>query len=108
MPERIQLRRTKGWRKPLGAVKVDRSTRWGNPYVVDTARALSPEHRAQLGRLAVDNFRRNLLGLVELPQFVLPFTIDDVRRELRGKDLACWCKPAAVCHADVLLEVANG
>ncbi len=30
MPERILLRRTKGWRMPEGAVKVDRSTKWGN------------------------------------------------------------------------------
>jgi hypothetical protein len=27
--------------------------------------------------------------------------------ELRGKNLACWCKPGAPCHADVLLELAN-
>lgn len=33
-PKRIQLQRTKGWRMPAGAVKVDRSTRWGNPYKV--------------------------------------------------------------------------
>lgn len=26
---------------------------------------------------------------------------------LRGKNLACWCKPDARCHADVLLELAN-
>lgn len=26
---------------------------------------------------------------------------------LRGKNLACWCKPGAPCHADVLLELAN-
>jgi Domain of unknown function (DUF4326) len=38
----------------------------------------------------------------------LPFTIDDVRRKLKGKDLICWCKPGAPCHADVLLAVANG
>jgi hypothetical protein len=31
----------------------------------------------------------------------------DVRRELRGKDLACWCPLDAPCHADVLLELAN-
>ena len=37
----------------------------------------------------------------------LPFTIDDVRRELKGKDLVCWCKPGAPCHADVLLAVTN-
>ena len=26
---------------------------------------------------------------------------------LRGKDLACWCKPGEPCHADVLIELAN-
>lgn len=28
--------------------------------------------------------------------------------KLRGKNLACWCKPDAPCHADVLLELASG
>jgi hypothetical protein len=27
--------------------------------------------------------------------------------ELRGKNLACWCKPGSPCHADVLLDLAN-
>lgn len=27
---------------------------------------------------------------------------------LRGKDLACWCRLDQPCHADVLLEMANG
>ena len=31
-PTRIQLRRTKGWRMPENTVKVDRTTRWGNPF----------------------------------------------------------------------------
>ena len=31
---------------------------------------------------------------------------DDLR-ELRGKDLACWCPLDKPCHADVLLEIAN-
>jgi hypothetical protein len=30
------------------------------------------------------------------------------RRDLRGKNLACWCDADAPCHADVLLEIANG
>ena len=34
MPQRIQLKRTKGWRMPDDTVKVDRSSRWGNPFVV--------------------------------------------------------------------------
>ena len=28
--------------------------------------------------------------------------------ELRGKDLACFCPLTAKCHADLLLEIANG
>ena len=27
---------------------------------------------------------------------------------LRGKTLACWCQLDQPCHADVLLELANG
>lgn len=27
--------------------------------------------------------------------------------ELRGKNLACWCRMGESCHADVLLEMAN-
>lgn len=34
-PQRIQLRRTKGWRKPEGAVVVARPSKWGNPFPVD-------------------------------------------------------------------------
>jgi hypothetical protein len=28
--------------------------------------------------------------------------------ELRGKNLACYCAPTDACHADVLLQIANG
>ena len=34
MPLRIQLSRRKGWRMPPNTVKVDRTTKWGNPFVV--------------------------------------------------------------------------
>lgn len=27
--------------------------------------------------------------------------------ELRGKDLACWCRLDQICHADSLLDAAN-
>lgn len=38
----------------------------------------------------------------------LKVTAEDIRRELAGKDLACWCPLGQPCHADVLLEIANG
>ena len=34
MAERIQRRRTKGWRMPPGAVNVTRPSDWGNPFRV--------------------------------------------------------------------------
>lgn len=27
--------------------------------------------------------------------------------ELKGKNLACWCKEGSPCHGDVILEIAN-
>jgi hypothetical protein len=37
----------------------------------------------------------------------LAITVEDVKRELRGRDLACYCPLDGPCHADVLLAVAN-
>lgn len=91
MPERIQLRRTKGWRMPPNTVKVDRSTEWGNPFSV------TPEYSAED---AVRDFRSYVEGGL-LNGVGYPLTA------LRGKNLACWCKPGEPCHADVLLEMAN-
>lgn len=36
-----------------------------------------------------------------------PPTIDAIRAELGGKNLACFCPLDEPCHADVLLELAN-
>lgn len=106
-PQRIQRRRTAGWRMPAGAVYVGRPTRWGNPntirgsYVIDWTGA---EHYCAPGEVrgvAVRLYREDF----EQDRFSV--TPEDARRELAGKDLACWC-PAGPCHADVLLEIAAG
>jgi Domain of unknown function (DUF4326) len=94
MPSRIQRQRSRGWRQPINAIYVGRPTKWGNPYKVGVGHHTAEE--------AVNLYRRDLIA------GSLPLTIDDVRRELKGKELICWCKPGAPCHADVLLEVANG
>lgn len=92
IPTRIQLRRTRGWRKPAGAVVVARPSRWGNPFIISDR---------QTRQQAVDNYRTALLD------GRLQNSIDRARRELGGRDLACWCPLDQPCHADVLLEVAN-
>lgn len=96
-PERIQLSRRRGWRIPEGAVSVARPHRYGNPFVVGT-----PENGGNIGpKTAVAMFRAALLD------GRLQFSVAEVRRELRGRSLACWCRLDEPCHADVLLEVAN-
>jgi len=35
-----------------------------------------------------------------------PDLVARARRELKGKTLGCWCKPAA-CHGDVIAEVVD-
>jgi hypothetical protein len=106
MPERVQLSRARGWRKPEGAVVVSRPSKWGNPYKLTDYPTAMPmaDRRAH----AIDSFRRLLLGQIELPAVETSVMAEDVRRELRGKDLACWCRIGEPCHADVLLEIANG
>jgi hypothetical protein len=38
--------------------------------------------------------------------YIAGVTEADIKRELKGKDLICFCAPKP-CHADVLLEIAN-
>ncbi|MFI7446038.1 DUF4326 domain-containing protein [Nonomuraea sp. NPDC049714] len=33
--------------------------------------------------------------------------VEQARRELAGKDLACWCRPGDPCHGDVWLDVLD-
>jgi hypothetical protein len=108
MLQRIQLRRTKGWRMPANTAKVDRSTRWGNPfhthgdgYPMDRAAACAAFERQLVTSGA---FRSG-------PRFPMT-TLADIRKQLRDKNLACWCPLPAegepdLCHAAVLLRLAN-
>lgn len=103
-PTRVRLRRTKGRRKPEGAVVVARPTRWGNPFALDRYRqAGGPQPTEVLRARAVADFRRELLAgrLEGYPG------LGEIRAELAGRDLACWCPENEPCHADVLLELAN-
>lgn len=125
-PQRIQLRRTRGWRKPEGAVIVARPSKWGNPfrvyrcaccghwdvrdengvtYLIDhpAARTIRPypSGRREAVALAVELFA----GLYDT---FMEREADEAVAVLAGRDLACWCPLDQPCHADVLLAVANG
>lgn len=105
-PRRVQLSRAKGWRMPPNTVKVDRSTKWGNPFIVGKHGTAAE---------CVDLFEKLAFGFVCISKGVdlarsqsnfLKAWTDD-RRELQGKSLACWCGQNKPCHADVLLRLAN-
>lgn len=108
-PIRVQLSRRRGWRMPPNTVKVDRTTKLGNPYKPgDTIGSHEggekiPLTKADCARL----FRDAAITFGFLWDYEDYPTIEEIRRELVGKNLACWCGLDEPCHADVLLEIAN-
>lgn len=112
MPERIQLRRTKGWRKPAGVVVVARPSKWGNPFVVaDCIEAGFAATVDQALAVCVDAFRSWLASCGSwasgaATEALRPAYLASIP-ELTGHDLACWCPLDQPCHADVLLDLAN-
>lgn len=101
-PERIQRKRTKGWRMPKGAVYVGRPSVWGNRYRVG---APHPVHGWPMSaQEAVDVYRADRDAT---PGALGPTSVEQIQRLLGGRDLVCWCPIDQPCHADVLLELAN-
>lgn len=107
-PRRVQRTRVKGKPgMPPGAVYVGRPSKWGNPY--DGDRYSAVELFTVL--LAMLRARFPLADDVGRPM-TYP-SDDEIRAELAGRDLACWCplpEPGQpdICHAALLLEIANG
>jgi len=121
-PKRIQRQRTKGWRMPEGAVYVGRPTIYGNPFRIGVP-FCGPTIRtvhSPLGSVVAFGMwiaRDTLDPLLWDRELVvahakLKAALD--RGDLAGKDLVCWCPLVDVfdcpapCHADLLLEIANG
>lgn len=115
---RLQLSRRNGFNlqalsmatNGLPAVSVARPGMWGNPFIVDPDYPANYAFAARWlrGRIAVPTIEdavacyRDMLTAgknAAALRAALP--------QLRGKNLACWCKPGAPCHADVLLDLAN-
>ena len=79
---------------PPDAVYIGRGSMWGNPYT----------HKQGTKASYIVGSREEAIAAFEA-------AMDDedralVRRELKGKNLVCFCAPLA-CHGDVLLRIAN-
>jgi hypothetical protein len=98
-PQRVQLKRSAGWKMPANTVKVDRTTRWGNPFTVAECGSVA---------VAVAQHGRWMRGEIAAPGAVEPPATETLRAALAGRNLACWCALNGPCHADLLLALANG
>jgi hypothetical protein len=78
--------RFKGEKMPPNTKKVDRSTKYGNPFKLEE---FSREDSLKLYSIYLD--------------FVLRKKILDIE-PLRGYNLACSCKLDENCHVDILLD----
>lgn len=83
-----------------GAVYVGRPTIYGNPFV---------------GADAAKRFRtwwvtrgKGSVLFADRMDVLMGAMFQTEPHPLRGHDLVCWCPLSKPCHADVLLEIANG
>jgi hypothetical protein len=126
---RIQLQRTKGWRKPPETVLVARRSRWGNPFAVVGSNVIGRPWSKQRERnlpsavqwvgdeviysshSSPDLATEHAIDLFQLycavTQRDTPIEFAEWIAPLRGHDLGCWCPLDQPCHADVLLKFAN-
>lgn len=84
---RVYNRRTH--KVPATAVDIARPSIWGNPFAINGTRDRTA---------AIETYAAWLMRQPEM--------VERAKRELRGKDLVCWCAPLP-CHGDVLLRIAN-
>lgn len=98
LPHRVRLQRSKGWKMPANTLKVDRSTRWGNPFTQTDSGSVAE---------AVARHARWMRGELAAPDGGTPPGPAELQRELAGRNLACWCALGGPCHADLLLAIAN-
>lgn len=129
-PQRIQRKRTRGWKIPPNTISVTRPGKYGNIFEIgkqvprefermycyptfascpdyldnlDYLRYGIRGHEIEDAEAATRLFRQYMeWGRRHAP---------DVQKEflapLRGKNLACWCAIDKPCHGHVLIEYAN-
>lgn len=113
---RIQLRRKEGWEKPPNTTVVTRPGRFGNEFRIGFHKIEVNGHVRLASR--AECVQAFLADALKRPDF-----LELIRTELRGKNIACWCKlcpkhakgkplgehcdACETCHADVLGELAN-
>lgn len=74
---------------PKEAVYIGRKSPYGNPFMIQ-----------------IHGDRNKVCDMYEVIVEAVPAWKDKIKKELKGKDLLCFCKPKR-CHGDYLLRIAN-
>ena len=92
----------------LPAKRITRPGKWGNPFVIaEIAERYGLDERAAQAK-AVALCGDWLLGRLDAKLSPgKPPSRAEIKADLGGHNLACWCRPGTPCHADVLIELTN-
>lgn len=72
-------------------VVIDRTSKWGNPFIV-----------------GVDGNRDEVIALHAEWIYTQPELMAAIPGELKGRRLGCWCRPKKKsCHGDILAWIAD-
>lgn len=71
------------------AVYIGRPSIYGNPYIIGKDGTRDE---------VIEKYRNYLMNNTYL--------LEKAKKELKGKDLLCYCAPEA-CHGDILVEIVN-
>ena len=84
-------------------VYIGRPSKFGNPFshLPKSAADIKVASRDE----AVDFYAEWVRG-ERVVEGLPPPSLEEIRSELKGKVLGCWCHPQR-CHGDVLVELAN-
>jgi hypothetical protein len=107
-PVRIQRSRREKQVSPNGLdiVYVGRPGKWGNPFRPEEKCNMCDGDGCRFCYGRGDGVSQAVRLYEHYVVQLMKHGILDLG-ELRGKNLSCWCKIGEVCHADVLLELAN-
>lgn len=89
---------------PPNTKHVGRPSYWGNYHFDEKIKSL--DDRVWIEDYGEVTVREAFNIMVREWQDVTNFS--EWIEPLRGKNLACWCLLDRPCHADLLLEIANG
>lgn len=119
MPERVVRRRSAGWKGPENTTYIDRTSRWGNPWGAKPERVPGLGRRYAITGPGIGHRSLLITDQVDAHRFVitryfnaltrnqLAFTVADMRAELAGRNLGCFCGIELPCHVDVSLLIVN-